>query len=616
MAQAPATTPTATTPATLSLTIRLSSGQRFAVTVPSPESTTIGDAKVVIEESFGDDNGIEERLEAARQRLVYKGRILDDDSKTMAESGITESGSTIFLVMGGKKKQQQTSSTGTSTRNSTSTSTSSSPANTNPSGFNPWGGGATASASSFPNPFFGNTGGGTGGVPSMQEMMNNPPSQQQMQQMMNNPMVQQMMDNPETMRSALEFSMRSNPQLRELMESNPQLREVYDNPEMLRQMSQMMRNPQMMQQFQRNQELAMSQIENMPGGFSALSSMYRNMQEPLMEAQIGGASVNNANANGNSNSTLEGSTGAAMPNPWGSPSSSSTGNPSLGNSNTTNNNNTNNAPNPWAAMGGGGGVPGLMPGGTQADPDQMMAMLENPMVQQMMQRMVDQNPGAIRQMLEAQNPVFRQMFAGNPDLADGMVRQMMNPQALRGALEMQRAMGGGAGGVGGAGSMPGAGSNTASAPGFLDFTGILPPGTGPQQQQRAPPDFASMMQQMENAFRGGGRAGGAGSGGFFGAPSPHHQQQQQQHPSDRYRSQLNSLRDMGFDDERLCLEVLSRNNGNLNRAVDALLMGPPPPAATTTAAAAPASASPSPPTDNAQSEELPDPKNDRDKKDD
>lgn len=38
------------------------------------------------------------------------------------------------------------------------------------------------------------------------------------------------------------------------------------------------RDPNAMQNMMRNQDLAMSQIENMPGGFNALRSMYENVQ--------------------------------------------------------------------------------------------------------------------------------------------------------------------------------------------------------------------------------------------------------------------------------------------------------------------------------------------------
>lgn len=242
------------------------------------------------------------------------------------------------------------------------------------------------------------------------------------------------------------------------------------------------------------------------------------------------------------------------------------------------------------------------------NPDQLMEMVENPLVQQMMQQLVEQNPDAIRQSLEAQNPMFRHMFAGNPEMANNMVRQMMNPEALRGMLQMQRAMGGagaGAGAMPGMG-MPGMGS---PPPGGMDFSSLLggqPPGSGP-----APggPDFSTMMQQMQAMMGGGGAAGAP-----FGMPSQQmQQQQQQQHPADRYRSQLNSLRDMGFDDEQQCLAVLQQNHGNLNRAVDALLMGPPVPVPAASSSGSNESTSTSTSTSTPP---LPDPKNDQDKKDD
>ena len=307
------------------------------------------------------------------------------------------------------------------------------------------------------------------------------------------------------------------------------------------------------------------------------------------------------------------------------------------NANAASNANANGASNPWAAMAGmggmqmppgmggmGGGMPQMPPG---MNPDQMMAMLDNPMMQQMMQQMVDQNPDGIRQMLEAQNPMFRQMFQGNPEMANNMVRQMMNPQALRGMMQMQRAMGGGAGGMqnpmampgmmpGGTAAAPGGGASAAAA-GGLDFSTLLGGGANPSSQ--SPPDFSGMMQQMQSMFGGSGAPAGPGAG-LFGNPQMQQQQQQQQHPADRYRSQLNSLRDMGFDDEQQCLAVLQQNHGNLNRAVDALLMGPPIAAPAQTAIPAPLQAPSSSNNNNdstsEQQEPLPDPKNAQHKKDD
>ena len=106
-------------------------------------------------------------------------------------------------------------------------------------------------------------------------------------------------------------------------------------------------------------------------------------------------------------------------------------------------------------------------------------------------------------------------------------------------------------------------------------------------------------------------------------PNPHHTPQQ--HPADRYRPQLQSLRDMGFDNEQQCLQVLQQYHGNLNRAVDVLIMTPPTPVpvapvpapvAAPTATPPAAAASSSSPQQHDTDEPLPDPKEAQDKKDD
>ena len=244
--------------------------------------------------------------------------------------------------------------------------------------------------------------------------------------------------------------------------------------------------------------------------------------------------------------------------------------------------------------GGAGAMPpmplGMNPQNNNMDPNQMMQLLDNPMVQQMMEQMVDQNPDAIRQMLEAQNPMLRQMFANNPEMGNQMVRQMMNPQALRSMLQLQQAMGGTGGmpggmGMGGSMAPPSGGSAAGSG---LDFSNLLGGGMPPTGQLPPaagnPLDFSAMMQQLQGMQ-------GMGSPVMGGTAPP--AAPSNQHPADRYRRQLQSLRDMGFDDEQQCLAVLQQNHGNLNRAVDALLMGPPA-VESSSPAPAPAPATPAP----------------------
>merc|ERR1711977_229604 len=48
---------------------------------------------------------------------------------------------------------------------------------------------------------------------------------------------------------------------------------------------------------------------------------------------------------------------------------------------------------------------------------------------------------------------------------------------------------------------------------------------------------------------------------------------QQEIPEIQYRTQLAAMRNMGFNDTELCVQVLNSCDGNMNRAIDKLLQG-------------------------------------------
>jgi hypothetical protein len=100
-------------------------------------------------------------------------------------------------------------------------------------------------------------------------------------------------------------------------------------------------------------------------------------------------------------------------------------------------------------------------------------------------------------------------------------------------------------------------------------------------------DAANARCVIECSHVWGTTSTGTGRGGFGQQqqPPPHQQQQQQQQqpPAVQYQRQLQSLYDMGFDDEQGNLNALVAVHGNLNRAVDMLIE-----AAATSTSAAPA----------------------------
>jgi ubiquilin len=362
---------------TITLTIRLSTSARF--TIPSPNSppittsTTILQVKQLI--SQHEDSG---RVEVARQRLIYKGRILSEDEKTLGEYGIQEGGgeTVLYLVKGSAP-----ASTGGS--GGTPASAPTPAANTN-----------TTSAPA-PNPFaaFGNMS-QMGSMPSMQQMQEQLQSNPEfMSQLMNNPMVQSLMSNPDFMSNMME----SNPQMQQILNSNPELRHALRDPEMMRRSMEMMRDPSMMQQMMRNQDLAMSQIENMPGGYNALRRMYEDVQVPMMDAMTGGEQSASSEGGGGGQQNRGGAQNQAMPNPWGSSGGASTANTSNAQSGA---NPAGGMFNPFAMpnMGAGGANPWAAGAGSTQQLEATIQMLENPMMRQMMDQMMA-NPEAVRGMM-------------------------------------------------------------------------------------------------------------------------------------------------------------------------------------------------------------------------
>lgn len=211
-----------------------------------------------------------------------------------------------------------------------------------------------------------------------QELMQNPGL---MRTIMDNPMVQQMMNNPDVLRTLLT----SNPQMQELMERNPEVSHVLNNPDLLRQTMEMSRNPSMLQELMRNHDRALSNLESVPGGYSALQRLYRDIQEPMLNAipeQFGmnpfsGLVNNNANASNPQQGTENRD---PLPNPW-SPNSQ--------------------ASNP----GTGSGTP---PSGN---------VLNTPAMQSLLQQMTE-NPQLMSNLTSA--PYMRDMMqamSANPDLA-------------------------------------------------------------------------------------------------------------------------------------------------------------------------------------------------------
>merc|ERR1711860_253692 len=136
-----------------------------------------------------------------------------------------------------------------------------------------------------------------------------------------------------------------------------------------------------------------------PGGQSALQRMYRDVQEPMLNAAQDQFSSNPFQALGGqaeNSSQPTGENSAPLPNPWGGSASSSSGSTS-----TTNSTSGSGSSNP-ASMFTSPGMQSLM-----------QQMSENPQLMQNMFQSLAQNPDMASNIISS-NP----LFAGNPQLQE------------------------------------------------------------------------------------------------------------------------------------------------------------------------------------------------------
>ncbi|KAL3865889.1 hypothetical protein ACJMK2_043237 [Sinanodonta woodiana] len=370
--------------------------------------------------------------------LIFAGKILKD-ADTLKQHGIKD-GLTVHLVIKSANKAHDNSAASST---STSPQTTQQPPNINAT---PFGLGALGGL-----PGMGGLGMGSANFMEMQqrmqrEIMTNP---ELLRQTMENPFVQQMMSNPDIMRQL----MMSNPQMRELMERNPEITHMLNNPELMRQTLELARNPAMLQELMRSQDRAMSNLESLPGGFNALQRMYRDIQEPMLNAAQEGFSSNPfsslvGSGGSGSNQAQQGQENTnPLPNPWappGSPAGTSQSSSTTGTAATS--------PDVTGGQFGMFNSPGMQSLLQQMaqNPQLMQNMMQAPYTQSMIQAM-SANPELANQIMSA-NP----LFGANPELRQHMMQAlpqmlqqmqnpasqsvMTNPRALTAITQIQQGM--------------------------------------------------------------------------------------------------------------------------------------------------------------------------------
>jgi len=520
--------------------------------------------------------------------LIFAGKILKD-AENLGSHNIKD-GMTIHLVIkqaaaapssGSSAATSTAAPTAGSTTSSTTTAAPAPPPDVSQSPFGLGGFGGI--------PGYGNLGMGSANFMEMQqrmqrELMSNP---DMLRQVLDNPVTQSLMSNPDVIRQMLE----SNPQMQEVMDRNPEIRQMLNNPEVLRQMMEIARNPSRLQEMTRTMDRQMQNLEAMPGGMNILQRMYRDVQEPVLNAMGGPNPFQDLRGNSETPSEVPSTeTNQPAPNPWaagGQQQSTPAAAPTSG------------AGAPLGGqLGQGSGMftsPGMqsLMGQMRDNPTLMSQMMSAPYMQSMFSTLAS-NPEQASQML-ANNP----MFAGNPQLqqqVSAMMPQMLqqmqnpaiqqlmgNPEALAAIMQIQQGMerlrttAPEVFQTMGFPSLPPnlvpqaapAAATTPAAPtptpAATASNPTSPAGTADQQQQQQPaapqlpglggmqdPVFSQLMSQMLGQMRAGN------------ADQP---------PEERFASQLDQLANMGFVDRQANIQALIATMGDVNAAVERLLSG-------------------------------------------
>ncbi|XP_014484053.1 PREDICTED: ubiquilin-1 isoform X1 [Dinoponera quadriceps] len=501
-------------------------------TVEIEEDATIKDFKEVVSKKFN--------AQADQLCLIFAGKIMKDH-ETLSTHNIKD-GLAVHLVIKAPR------SAATSNQESTSTSRPQADVNASPFGLGSLGGLMGLEYLGL----------GSANFIDLQqrmqrELLSNPET---MRQVLDNPLVQNLMNDPENMRNLVT----ANPQMQELMQRNPEISHMLNNPELLRQTMELARNPSMLQELMRTHDRALSNLESIPGGYSALRRMYRDIQEPMLAAATNGRNPFSAlveNSNSSNQDTQNPQQGQEnrdpLPNPW---------NPSQGDSNSS-----------------------------AGQPSQGRGLLDSPGMQSLTAQMME-NPQLMRNMLNA--PYTRSMLEamaadpamanrviaaspflrGNPQMQEQMrammpafIQQMQNPQiqsvvtnpdALAAIMQIQQGME----------------QLRTVAPDLVENMGLtVPPpvattpntagSTSPSVPTSQPSDtnqqdaFSQFMARMVSAM--------ALNQGVEvdGQPVPP--------PEERYRAQLEQLTAMGFLNRDANLQALIATFGDINAAVERLL---------------------------------------------
>ncbi|MCQ2815640.1 MAG: hypothetical protein MJ252_00090 [archaeon] len=212
-------------------------------------------------------------------------------------------------------------------------------------------------------------------------------------------------------------------------------------------------------------------------------------------------------------------------------------------------------------------------GGANINIDQMTQLLQNPEISSQLNAMLE-DPNVINAMLD--NPAIKPLLDANPMLRQqfsdpNFLRTIMSPENLRMLSQLQ-------------GNLPMMGNPYANMGMFGNPTGAnqgqTGQGTGSNPAGGMNPNPFMMNPFMMNPYMMNPYMMNPYMMGMNNMNNPNPNPQSTQSPQmtdeqlkEKYKDQLNQLKDMGFTDEENNLKALKKSNGSVQIAIERLLDG-------------------------------------------
>ncbi|XP_044274567.1 LOW QUALITY PROTEIN: ubiquilin-1-like [Varanus komodoensis] len=376
--------------------------------------------------------------------------------------------------------------------------------------------------------------------------------QELLSEAMNHPLVQNLFGDTEQVRQML----LSVPQMRQLAEQNPEIHHILNNAEFLREMVDVATSPAALDEIIRSHDRALSNLESIPGGYSALQQLYSDIEAPVLDAvqaQLQGhpfAPPEDKPSLGGASPLARTENREPLPNPWAPPANSG-GDTVCG---------ADGGPSP--AIGQGYVLlalgPGLRPGPSKSENVQAMVhqLTENLEFMQSVSAALSRPDGPTQAFLShrgssaghegPQPPGWVQRLP--PELARSEAAALLtNPRAVRALLQLQMSLL----------------TLAREVPDFL--------------QALADPE--ADPESMEDSDEGGSPLSEAGSLELESSGSRTGEEEaeeaidvhmEQPAPAALYRLQLEQLSAMGFRDPQRNLQALIDTEGDLGAAIERL----------------------------------------------